>query len=69
MRKVFYDVEGTVFTSYEAAINFKEMTEDLEDRSVDFNIVLEDVAATSKQAKSHRAKVDEVLHAGFSVTM
>lgn len=69
MRKVFYDVEGTVFTSYEAAINFKEMTEDLEDRSVDLDVVLEDVVADSKQAEIHRAKVNEVLHTGFSIPM
>lgn len=69
MRKVFYNVEGTIFTSYNEAIKFKNMTEDLEDRSVDMETVLEDVTIPNEKAEAHRAKVNEILHAGFSIPM
>ena len=70
MRKVFYNVEGTIFTSYTQAMRFKEATEDLENRSVDMETLLEEIAEEDTEVKQeHRAKVNEVLHAGFSIPM
>ena len=64
MRKVFYNVEGTIFTSYTQATQFRDEIEDLEDRSVDLKTILEDVAIPNEKAEAHRAKVEEVLAKG-----
>lgn len=64
MRKVFYNVEGTIFTSYNEAIKFKKITEDLENRSVDMETLLEDVTIPNEKVEAHRAKVEEVLAKG-----
>lgn len=69
MRKVYYNIEGTIFTSYKEAVNFKNMTEDLEGRSVNMETMLEEVTIPKEKAEAHRAKVNEVLHAGFSIPM
>lgn len=63
MRKVYYNVEGTIFTSYNEAVKFKNMTSDLENRSVDMETFLEDVKTTkyTKQHEAHRNKVEEFL--------
>jgi len=63
MRKVYYNIEGSVFTSYAEALRFKEFTEDLEDRSVDMETIVEEVP-DEKNLEKHRAKVEEVLTKG-----
>lgn len=69
MRKVYYNIEGTIFTSYKEAMNFKTATEELEGKSVNMETMLEEVTIPKEKAEAHRAKVNEVLHAGFSIPM
>lgn len=71
MRKIMYNVEGTIFTSYKEAIAFKSAIEDLEDRHVDMTNFLEEIENTKfdKSNEKHRAKINEILYSGYSIVM
>lgn len=71
MRKVSYNVAGETFTSYAEALAFKAQAEAVFDTSMPMETVLEEVwADPDTEAKMlHRAKVNEVVHAGYSIPM
>ena len=70
MRRVYYDVEGIIFSSYREAMQFKAITEELENRSVTMTSVLvEESVEDTKARQEHRAKVEEILLKKFAAVM
>lgn len=70
MRKVSYNVAGETFTSYAEALAFKAQAEAVFDASMPMETVLEEVQDVDTEAKmAHRAKVMEIVHAGYSIPM
>lgn len=70
MRKVSYKVAGETFNSYNEALKYKSVVEAIADETVDMVLELEYLPETDDEAcAEHRAKVNEILHAGCSIPM
>lgn len=70
MRKVSYNVAGETFTSYAEALAFKAQAEAVFDASMPMETVLEEIHNEDTEAKqAHRAKINEMTHAGYSIPM
>jgi len=70
MRKVSYNVAGATFTSYNEAVAFQKQLETLHDRSFTLETILTEIQNEDTEVKqAHRAKVNEISHAGYSIPM
>lgn len=70
MRKVSYNVAGETFTSYKEAVAFQGQLEAMHDRSFTLETILNEIHDEDTDAKqAHRARINEMTHAGYSMPM